>query len=518
MSAGGRVLIVDNSAMVRTKLTKAVTSLGHAAEAVASGAEALERIAKTVFDLILLDIVMPEMDGFEVLRALKSSAHTRDLPVIVISALDEEMPSVVRAIELGAEDFLPKDFELSLLKARLSTCIEKKRLRDNEKEYLRQVAKLTRAATTLEMGRFNPEKLGIQDVSVRPDSLGTLAKVFSTMAQSVYERERKLRQSIRTFRGALLLIACGALWGLVVPLAKMASSVEAHPVGLAILIDVLGAALCIGISARRSTLPRLGSLGRGDISFILLFALISAVLNQVLVYWMASQLPAFIVSIVIVLEGFFVFLFAALMRTEVPNVKRFIGLGVGLAGIVVILLFGMPVDTSASWIWLGIALLIPVTYAVEDLFLAERRPARIDTIALFGLVQVVSVVMLIPIAVVSNDFVPIELLAGQTGLIVILMATAANLAMLLFMLLVTTTGAVFASQVAYASTAAGIGWSMLLLGESVPMLTWGALALVIVGLLMVEPKHEAEAEPPTFDDATDADVASELLATAAERT
>ena len=516
MSGAGSVLVVDDSALVRTKLRKAVEALGYGVEAVGSGAEALTLLAGASFDLVLLDIVMPEMDGFEVLKALKASPRTRDLPVIVISALDEEMHSVVRAIELGAEDFLPKDFELALLKARLSTCIEKKRLRDNEKEYLRQVATLTRAAATLEMGKFNPSRLGIQDVATRADGLGTLAKVFSTMAQSVYERERKLRQSIRTFRGALILIACGALWGLVVPLAKLASEVEAHPVGLAILIDSLGALLCLGISLKRGTLPKLSSLGRGDISFIVAFALLSAVLNQVLVYWMASQLPAFIVSIVIVLEGFIVFLFAALMRTEVASLKRFAGLGLGLAGIIVILLFGMPVNIAANWRWVGLALLIPVTYAAEDLFIAERRPARIDTIALFGLVQVVSVAMLLPIAFVTNDFVPFEQLSGQTGIIVLLMAAASNVAMLLFMWLIKTTGAVFGSQTAYAGTAAGIGWSMLLLGEAVPLLTWGALALVIVGLLMVEPKQEAEAEPPVFNDADDIGPATGANAPAAE--
>ncbi|MGN6487681.1 MAG: response regulator [Devosia sp.] len=516
MSDLGAVLIVDDSAMVRTKLRKAVESLGYAAQAASSGGEALELVNGAAFDVILLDIVMPEMDGFDVLKALKASARTRDLPVIVISALDEEMGSVVKAIELGAEDFLPKDFELALLRARLSTCIEKKRLRDNEKEYLRQVAKLTRAASTLEHGKYNPAKLGLQELAVRRDGLGTLAKVFSAMAQSVYERERKLRQSIRTFRGALLLIACGALWGLVVPLAKLASEVEAHPVGLAILVDLLGAVLCIGISLKRGTLPKLSSLEPGDIRFIVVFALISAVLNQVLVYSLASQLPAFIVSIVIVLEGFAVFLFAALMRTEVPSVKRFAGLGLGLAGIIVILLFGMPVNIEAHWVWVVLALLIPVTYAVEDLFLAERRPAKLDAIALFGLVQVVSVVALLPIAGATGDFIPLEILQGQTGVVVLLMAAASNLAMLLFMLLIKTAGAVFGSQTAYAGTAAGIGWSMLLLGEAVPLLTWGALSLVFIGLLLVEPKQEAEAEPPTFDDAEDLDLVAEPVRPAAE--
>lgn len=496
----GKILIVDDSRTIRIKLKKSVEALGHQAEAVESGREALDRLAGESFDLILLDIIMPVMDGFEVLKSLKASSRTRDVPVIVISALDDEMSSVVKAIELGAEDFLPKNFELALLKARVATCIEKKRLRDVETEYLRQVAKLTRAAATLETGRFNPSKLGIRDVAGRTDGLGKLATVFATMAQKVYERERKMRQNIRTFRGALLLLACGGLWGVVVPLSKMASLVEAHPVGLAILIDIIGAVFCIGISVKRRTMPNLKGLTRAEWKFILGFAFISSVINQVLVYWVASKLPASIVSIVIVLEGFAVFLFAALMRTEAPNLKRFLGLGLGLVGICIILLYGEPGEMATSWLWLVIALVIPVTYATEDIYLSESKPANIDNVALFGITLVVSVLMLIPLAVFYQDFIPFDLLTGRLGVIVVLMAAAGNLAMLLFILLISSTGAVFASQNAYAGTAAGIGWSMLLLGEAIPAVTWASLALVVVGLLMVEPKQEAEEEPPLLDD------------------
>lgn len=205
MISRGRILIVDDSSTIRTKLKRATEALGYQATVTASGPEALAVIGTTDFDLVLLDIVMPDMDGFDVLRRLKSSSGSRDLPVIVISALDEDMSSVVSAIELGAEDFLPKDFEPALLKARLATCIERKKLRDIEKEYLQQVSKLTRAAAALEAGHFNPEKLGIQEVTARKDGLGRLANVFSTMAKSVYERERRLRQNIRTFRGGLLV-------------------------------------------------------------------------------------------------------------------------------------------------------------------------------------------------------------------------------------------------------------------------------------------------------------------------
>jgi drug/metabolite transporter (DMT)-like permease len=360
---------------------------------------------------------------------------------------------------------------------------------------------LTRAATALESGRFNPSKLGLQDVTGRSDGLGKLAKVFTAMAQQVYERERQLRQYVRTFRGGLLLLACGALWGLMVPLSKMAASIVTHPIGLALLVDVLGAAFCIGYSAKRKTLPRLSALTRKHWAYIGGLAFISAVINQVLVYWMASKLPAFIISIVIVLEGFAVFLFAAVMRIESPRVKRFLGLALGLAGVGVIVVYGETGGGEGHWLWMALALLIPATYAAEDLYISEKKPSDVDNVAVYGLSLAVACLMLLPLAVGLNDFIPLQLLTGKLGIVVSLIAAASTLAMILFIYLIATTGAVFASQSAYATTTAGIGWSIVLLGEYIPLWTWGALGLIIVGLIMVEPKQEAEEEPPLLDGA-----------------
>ncbi len=92
------------------------------------------------FDLVLLDILMPEMDGYEVLRRMKSSNMLRDVPVIIISAQDE-LESIVQGIELGAEDYLPKSFDPVLLKARIQACLEKKRLRDHEQAFIQELQK-----------------------------------------------------------------------------------------------------------------------------------------------------------------------------------------------------------------------------------------------------------------------------------------------------------------------------------------------------------------------------------------
>lgn len=133
-----QVLIVDDSKLNRRKMTKAAQTLGLATMAVADGAKALTALKGASFDLVLLDIEMPVLDGFGVLSAMRDDADLADIPVIVISAI-EEMDSIVRAIELGAQDFLPKDFERVLFAARVNSCLEQKRLSDQRADHLAQI-------------------------------------------------------------------------------------------------------------------------------------------------------------------------------------------------------------------------------------------------------------------------------------------------------------------------------------------------------------------------------------------
>jgi DNA-binding response OmpR family regulator len=102
------------------------------------GDQALALLEQPSFDLVLLDVMMPKRDGYQVLEALKAAGRLRDLPVIMISAVTE-IDSVVRCIEMGAEDYLPKNFNPVLLRARIGACLEKKRLRDREVLYLKQI-------------------------------------------------------------------------------------------------------------------------------------------------------------------------------------------------------------------------------------------------------------------------------------------------------------------------------------------------------------------------------------------
>ncbi len=130
------ILIVDDEPYNIDYLEQELVDLEYKTVSAANGNEALQRVEESNPDMILLDIMMPEMDGFEVLKLLKSDPKNRDIPVVVISAMSD-IDNVVKGIELGAEDYLPKPFDPILLQARLRAGLEKKRLKDIEKEYLK---------------------------------------------------------------------------------------------------------------------------------------------------------------------------------------------------------------------------------------------------------------------------------------------------------------------------------------------------------------------------------------------
>lgn len=142
----GHILIVDDNLINRKLLSRALAELGHTSDTAPNGREALDKLAVETFDVVLLDILMDEMDGYETLERIKQDEQLRHLPVIVISAL-EEMDNVIKGITLGAEDYLIKPFNPVVLRARLTNSLEKKRLRDAEQLLLQSLER------ELEIGR-----------------------------------------------------------------------------------------------------------------------------------------------------------------------------------------------------------------------------------------------------------------------------------------------------------------------------------------------------------------------------
>ncbi|MCE7986507.1 MAG: response regulator [Caldilinea sp. CFX5] len=192
-----KILIVDDEPFNVDTLEQELDDLGYATVSAANGKQALAQVAAEDPDLILLDIMMPEMDGFQVLSQLKAEAVWRDIPVIVISAMTD-LGSVVKGIKLGAEDYLAKPFNEVLLRARLEAGLAKKRLRDQEIDYLRQVDRLTAAAAAIEADTFDPSTL--TDVAARADALGQLTRLFQRMAGEFLRREQQLKKQVQELR------------------------------------------------------------------------------------------------------------------------------------------------------------------------------------------------------------------------------------------------------------------------------------------------------------------------------
>jgi serine phosphatase RsbU (regulator of sigma subunit) len=152
-----KILIVDDEPFNVDYLEQELADLDYDTISATNGREALEKVAATSPDVILLDIMMPEMNGFQVLEHLKADKTWRHIPVIIISAM-HDLESVVKGIKIGAEDYLAKPFNEVLLQARLSACLEKKRLRDQEQLYLKALERELEIGRQIQAG-FLPELL-----------------------------------------------------------------------------------------------------------------------------------------------------------------------------------------------------------------------------------------------------------------------------------------------------------------------------------------------------------------------
>lgn len=480
------VLVVDDNNLSRRKMISAVRHLGHRTEVAENGAQALKALSLASYDAVLLDIVMPKMDGFEVLARMKSQENLRDIPVIVVSSLDEETESVVKAIELGAEDFLPKNFDLVLLRARLNASLIKKQFRDNELEYFQRIDRLIEAAAVLEGSSFSPEDLKIDDLADHNDPLGHLAAVFRGMAHEIYEREFKLKRAMLSMQGSVMVVAVGVIWGLTPSLARLSAGVISNPLGLAIWVNGVTGLICLGFASFQGKLP---SLRWSDVQFFMLWAVISGILGRFTTLWVAGYVEASALAVIATLQSFIVFAFAAITRLEKATLRRVLGLTLGMIGVLAVLWTRLD-GSETQTMWLGIALLLPIIYALEWAVLATKRPVRIDIVAAIGIMMTLSTVLLIPIVLLSGEMIPFSAQMGKLGFLVLLMSIVLIGTQVLSLHLIMTAGPVFASQSAYAMTVAGVVWGMLLLDEALSVIAWLAFVVVLIGLYLVGPKND----------------------------
>lgn len=152
-----RILVADDLEINRDLLVRRIRRLGHETGVAVNGRDVLDQLAREDWDLVLLDITMPEMDGYEALRRIRADPRLAQLPVVMVSAIDET-DSVVRCLELGADDYVPKPFNPLVLQARIESSLAKKRLQDHESQLLQALSRELQVGQRIQLG-FLPAEL-----------------------------------------------------------------------------------------------------------------------------------------------------------------------------------------------------------------------------------------------------------------------------------------------------------------------------------------------------------------------
>jgi drug/metabolite transporter (DMT)-like permease len=297
------------------------------------------------------------------------------------------------------------------------------------------------------------------------------------------------RLNRRSIVCTVLLLLCGSLWGAVPMLSKMAGGIAAHPIGLSLLVNSLGAVACTVLCLLQGKLRRPT---RGEMAFFFNWAILYAIFNQVLIYWLSARLDAAVVSAFTVLEGLIIFAAAGCIGLEKPSVLRCSGLLVGLFGAFLLVVspgfFGGMAQPSMSLLFMCVGLLVPLSYAAESLYMAAKRPADVDPLyAILG-VMVFSVPMLFMLAWATGDFMPVQFPPGRTEFAAVGIMCATLIANLLYFRLITLAGSVFSGQISYFNALFGIGWGVAVLGESWPLSMTTAFGLMLLGLMLVRPQ------------------------------
>ncbi|NNF80297.1 MAG: DMT family transporter [Rhizobiales bacterium] len=286
-----------------------------------------------------------------------------------------------------------------------------------------------------------------------------------------------------------VLISAGALWGLTFTLMKIASEGGAHPLGLSFWNAALGAAGLLAINlVRRRPVP----LQLRYLKFYAITSILGTSVPGTAYFYAAAHLPAGVLSISIAAVPMLTFIAAAALGLDRWSLMRASGVVLGIVAVALIVLPDTALPDREAAPWMLAALFAAGCYTAENIYLTLRRPAEIDPYTLLIGMFAFAAVMLAPVVYLADAYVPLQFPPGRIEWAILLM-TAINAASYgAFIYLVGVAGPVFASLMGYLVTLSGVAWGILIFAEVHSVWIWAALAIMIVGLALVQPRGDTE--------------------------
>lgn len=297
---------------------------------------------------------------------------------------------------------------------------------------------------------------------------------------------------VRRFWAWFVLLIVGAAWGYSISLAKMVMAEGAHPLGVTLWTSMLGAGFLIAYSAARR---RPISVKPNVLWLYVVCGLLGVVLPAIFFFYAASRLPVGVLSITTVVGPILTFLLAAFLGLERFASLRVLGVAFGALAVVLLVApeASLPDPTATPWVLLACG--PGVCYALENMVLTFRMPKGTSSFMIVCGNYLVAAIVMVPVVIATDSFVPLAWPWGTVEWAIVGMAAISAVCYSLFIYLLSYSGAVFATQVAYLVTIFGVTWGMIIFGERHSVWIWLSLAVMLAGLTLIRPrKHERAAD------------------------
>lgn len=289
-----------------------------------------------------------------------------------------------------------------------------------------------------------------------------------------------------------LLVLLGAGWGMTQPLSKIAVSEGYRHVGLIFWQLVIASIVLIGINVLRGrSLP----LQRRHLILYAVIAFTGTVFPNATSYEAARFLPSGVMSVAIAMVPIFAFPIALLMRNDRFHWKPFLGVICGLAGVLLLIGPEASLPDPAMAVFIPLALVGPIFYGIESNYVARFGTEGLDPVQTLAGASVLGALVVLPMAIATGEWIDPSLPWGRPDWALVASSLIHASVYSTYVWLIGKTGPVFASLVAYLVTGFGVFWSMLLLGEQYSGYFWVAMAMMVLGMVLVQPRHRETVAP-----------------------